>query len=131
VVLGQLLERVVAYEVGARVADVADANGVAVEQRDGHRRAHARGGRVRAGALVHASVGLLDQPGDILFPGRFPFRMLNGGRREVRSDLAGLRTAHAVGDREQRRVADVRVLVPPPPPAGVGDRSCARQRHRW
>ena len=32
-----------------------------------------------------------------------------GGER--RGDLAGLRAAHAVGDREQRRLADVRVLV--------------------
>ena len=41
-----------------------------------------------------------------------------GGER--RGDLAGARAAHAVGDREERRLEDVRVLVVVPLAARVG-----------
>ena len=62
VVVGQLLERAVAEQVGARVADVADRDASSVvDERDGHRRAHPRGRGVVARALVDAAVRLLDQ----------------------------------------------------------------------
>ena len=42
VVVGQLLELAVADAVGARVADMADRDAVVLDERGGHRRAHAR-----------------------------------------------------------------------------------------
>src|SRR5206468_12714892 len=38
-----------------------------------------------------------------------------------RGDLTGLRASHPIGDSEERRLADVGVLVAPAPAAGVGD----------
>ena len=60
VVVGELLERVAAHAVGARVADVADRDRVRPDEggRDG--RPHARGVRVLARPLVDAPVRLLD-----------------------------------------------------------------------
>ena len=43
VVVGELLQRAVAQQVGARVADVAEGDAPVVDQRGGHRRAHAGG----------------------------------------------------------------------------------------
>ena len=40
--------------------------------------------------------------------------------RDLRGDLAGLRAAHAVGDDEQRRAGEQRVLVGAPLAPGVG-----------
>ena len=87
----------------------------ALDERDGHRRSHPRRRRDRrsrarrrggsppgsatsrfSGPDARAGIGLLERRG-----------------RELRRDLAGLRAAHAVGDREERRRDDVRVLVPP------------------
>ncbi len=131
VVLGQLLELVVADEVRARIADVADVGDLTVDQRDRHRRAHAGSGLVGALALVDAAVRVLDQLHDSLVVDRpVVRRVAKGRRREVRGDFAGLRPAHAVRDREQRRFADVVVLVPAPAAAGVSDGCRARQRHR-
>ncbi len=72
-------------------------------------------------ALVHAAVRLLDQLGDaaLSVPRVSVTALGQRGRGERRGDLAGLRAAHPVGDREQRRVADERVLVPAPLPAGI------------
>ena len=80
------------------------------------RRAHA-GGRVLVGrALVDAAVGLLDQRDDALLAVRRAVARVARAalRGESRGELARLRAAHAVRDREQRGLADVRVLVPPP-----------------
>ena len=62
VVVGELLEPAVAEAVGARVADVADRDRAVLlaEERDRHRRAHARGRGVVERALVDAAVRLLD-----------------------------------------------------------------------
>ena len=71
VVVGQLLEPVVAQQVGARVADVADRDRpVVLDQRDRHRRAHPGGCRVGRGALVDAAVRLLDQLDDVRLAAR-------------------------------------------------------------
>ena len=63
VVVGQLLELVVAQEVRARVADVAeDDAAVGLDERDRHRRAHAaRSAASVRRAVVDAPVRLLDQ----------------------------------------------------------------------
>ena len=83
-VLRQLLEPVVADEVGARVADVADPDDLAVDQRHGHRRPHARGGLVRAGPLVDAPVRVLDQRHDVrLVIGAVPVGVLQRAGREL------------------------------------------------
>ena len=55
--------------------------------------------------------------------------LLERGRREPRGDLARLRAAHAVRDREERRLADEGVLVVRPPPPGVGERARATGSH--
>ena len=141
VVLGQLLELPFADQVGARVADVADRDAAVLDERDRHRRAHPRGGGVLRLPLVDAAVGLLDQVVDpLLAAGELGGLVAQGRRREARGELARLGAAHPVGDREQRRLADVGVLVVPAPPAGVGDarapsraltsRTSARSRRR-
>ena len=45
---------------------------------------------------------------------------LEGLDRDPRGDLAGLRAAHAVGNHEQRRAREQRVLVGAPLAPGVG-----------
>ena len=46
--------------------------------------------------------------------------LLEGVDRDLRGDLAGLRAAHPVGDDEQRRARQQRVLVGAPLATGVG-----------
>jgi hypothetical protein len=114
VVVGQLLQLAAADAVRAGVADVTDrhASGPVVDERDGHGRAHSGGGGILGRALVDASVRLLDELGHVglLVAGhvRAQLERFDG---QARGDLAGLRAAHAVRDREQRRLVDVRVLV--------------------
>ena len=108
VVLGQLLELAVAQQVGARVADVADRRRfpsawnsatvivVPIPEADAS----------LSRPLVDAQVRRLDQRDDAaLGPlgrgrGRVSRSALGGERR---GDLARLRAAHPVGDREERR----------------------------
>ena len=133
VVVGQLLELPVAQPVGARVADVPDRDlPVGLEHRDRHRRAHPRRRRVGGGALVDAQVRGLDQRDDALLAGRARIEVGLGdrGRRELGGDLAGLRAAHPVGDREHRRRGDEVVLVVPPLAPDIRLRRRARDSHR-
>ena len=114
VVVGDLLELAVAEDVGAAVADVAEADLLAV---DAARRsasspcpnatcppwARSKISRlaswaVRAQQFLRGAVHLVADPLERL-------------DRHPRGDLAGLRPAHAVGDREQRRAREVGVLV--------------------
>ena len=115
VVVGQLLELAAADAVGARVADVADR-----DRRRRRRRARRssscpsptrRRPRSSAGRRGGSPPGSARRRA----PRRrsSPAPSFERGRGEPRRDLAGLRAAHAVGDREQRRLADVRVLVAP------------------
>src|SRR6266516_6757642 len=121
VILGQLLELAVADQVGARVADVTDPHAVAVHERDRHRRAHARDGCVVGLALVDAPVCLLDQSVDPLpaVASAVARIVAERCRSEARGDLAGLRAADSVGHGEERRLADVGVLVEPAPAPGI------------
>ena len=64
VVLGELGEGAAALEVGAAVADVADRDPGAVEQRDGQRGAGAVDGRVVLDQLADPVVGAVDGAGD-------------------------------------------------------------------
>ncbi len=116
VVVRELLQRAVAQQVGPRVADVAEGDAPVVDERGGHRRAHAGGVRVVARAVVDAAVGLADGAGQRLL--RVPAGPRLGARQhldgERRGDLARVRAAHAVRDHEQRRGDEVRVLVGAP-----------------
>ena len=126
VIVGELLHQLAADEVRARVADVADRDGHPLDERDRHRRSHARGGGIGRGAVVDAAVRLLDERVDRFVPLE-PVGVADLERRggELRRDLAGLRAAHPVGDGEERRRDDVVVLVAAPPAPGVArDRVC-------
>ena len=98
-----------------------DRPGGGVHERDRHRRAHPGGGRVLARALEDAPVRLLDQRGDPLLPAaRVRVGLIEHRGGEARRHLARLGAAHPVRDREERRLADVGVLVVAPAPPGVG-----------
>ena len=96
-------------------------------ERDRHRRPHPRRRRVLVGALEDAPVRLLDQRRDPLLAAVVAGRLLEDGCGEAGRDLAGLGAAHSVGDREERRLGDVCVLVAPAAAAGIGDAGVARQ----
>ena len=110
-----------AQPVGARVADVRDRDRALADERDGHRRAHARALLVRARDLVDALVGLLDDLGQPLLGARSSAssRLAQRLDGDPRGDLAGLRAAHAVGDAVERGARVERVLVGPPLPTRV------------
>ena len=106
VVVGQLLELVVAQHVGARVADVAEGDACRPARRarpSSSCPCPTVAGVVRR-ALVDAAVRLLDQLDDAVARRRRsrPLSLERAGG-ERRGDLARLRAAHAVGDREERR----------------------------
>jgi hypothetical protein len=89
--------------------------------RGGERRAHARLLGVRVRELVDAGVGGARERGELqLRVRRVRKPRLEGLDRDPRGDLAGLRPAHAVGDDEQRRAREQRVLVGAPLAPGVG-----------
>ena len=66
VVVGQLLDLLVADQIGARVADVAERDDAVLDERDGDRRAHAGGVRILCGAVEDLPVRLLDERDDPL-----------------------------------------------------------------
>ena len=122
VVAGELLELAVAQAVGAAVADVAEADLVAAHLGRGERRAHAAVGLVGHGQLVDAPVGLAQDARELRL-GRLAGVATRPRRRSAamrRGHLARLRAAHAVGDREERRVEHQRVLVDAALAAHVG-----------
>jgi hypothetical protein len=129
VVVRELLELAVAEDVGARVADVAENDAAVLDQRYRHGRTHSGHVRVAAGTLVDAAVRLLHQGDDPLGAGAVDVVLLQGGRCEARCDLTRARAAHAVRDCEQRRLADVGVLVMPALPAWMRDDCCSRDSH--
>ena len=112
VVSGELLELAVAEAVGAAVAHMAEADVVADHLYRGQRRAHPSVGLVRHREVIDAAIGLAHHASELDL-GRLggievaPER-LRGHRG---GHLAGLGPAHAVGDREERRLQDQRVLV--------------------
>ena len=77
--------------------------------------------------LVDAAVRLLDQRHEgVLAASALAAQRVGGERRR---DLARLRTAHPVRDREDRRVDDVDVLVVPALAARVGHSNGAAEGH--
>nr|WP_230316180.1 hypothetical protein [Conexibacter sp. W3-3-2] len=122
VVARQPLEAAVPQQVQAAVADVRDRQLLLADVRGGDRRAHARTVLVGARELVDLGVGVLDERGEALLDAALALGQagLEHGDRHPRGDLAGLRAAHAVGDREQGRPRERGVLVGPAGTAGVG-----------
>ena len=117
----ELLEDVVAKAVGAGVADVSDRNLACLlvdEQRRDDRSHPCRGG-VLERVAIDPVVRLLQQLHERALTERVGRTLLQRRRSEVRGDLARLGAADPVGDREERRLADVCVLVLRPSPAGV------------
>src|SRR5437870_9413315 len=96
-----------------------DADGAVLDERNRDRRPHARGCRVLRGPLVDTAVRLLDETDEPLLAAAVDLGA-EGSRRQSRRDLSRPRPAHAVGDREQGRVADPGVLVAATLAAGMG-----------
>jgi hypothetical protein len=113
VVVREALEPPVAQAVEAAVADVRDGELGLADVGDRQRRAHARALVVRTGELVDAAVGLAHALGQALLDAAGPVgqALLEDLDGQPGGDFAGLRPAHPVGDREQRRAREVRVLV--------------------
>jgi hypothetical protein len=112
VVTGQTAQRAVPKHVRAAIADVGDADLVALDKRRRERRAHTRAGGVLLGEVVDPGVGELRNPPQVDL-GRLAASIagLEGLRRDSRRDLSSLRAAHAVRDREHRRASEIGVLV--------------------
>src|SRR5215204_5884172 len=94
---------------------MAEHDAAVLDERDGHRRPHARGLAILVCPPEDPPVRLLDQLSHALLAAHpvgagLPER----GGGEPRGDLAGLRAAHPIGDREHRRLDDVGVLVVAP-----------------
>jgi len=98
-----------------------------LDERDGHRRPHAGRARVAVRAVVHAPIGLLDQSDDPLLSPLVRTALLQRSGREPLGNLAVLRAAHSVGDREERGLDDVGVLVATALATGIGDRTDVTQ----
>ncbi|CAM5628091.1 hypothetical protein SGLAM104S_01541 [Streptomyces glaucescens] len=114
VVLGDLGEDAVAQQVGARVADVHQAEPLAGPQQGGERGAHALQGRVLLDHLPQLVVGPLHghaERGEHVGAGDVVVEGDDGGDRLGGGDLAGGGAAHAVGDGEQPGARVTRVLV--------------------
>ena len=120
-----------AVEVGAAVADVADAEAGAVEEHDGGRGGRAVEGGVLVDELGDAVVGAVHRTRDLaeeVLVGllvELAQRLHGGARGEVAAD----RAADAVADREQPRTGVPAVLVLPADASDVGDRGVVEVHH--
>ena len=105
VVAGDLLELAVAHAVGAAVADVAQAHLAVVDLGRRQRRAHAAARLVGHRQVVDAPVRLPQDAGELCLGclARLA-RSLERPGGDRRRHLARARAAHAVGDREERRL---------------------------
>ena len=118
---GEELQLTVAPPVRAAVADMGEAQFVAVQQSRGEGRPHARSRGVRLREPVDPRVCILGDPAQVGLGRDFDLGV--GGerlRRDPRGDLPRLGPAHPVGDGEERRVRVVGVLVRASLPADVG-----------
>ena len=121
VVVSQAQQLAVAQAVGATVAYMRNSDflGCDIHRRQG--RAHPRVLGVGMRELVDASVCGIGALGEVpLGLGGVPQSLLEHVHRDLRGHLAGLRATHPVGDDEQRRARQQRVLVRAPLQARVG-----------
>ena len=113
----------VAEQVGPAVADVGDADLVVADRRSPRsssspsRSATRRARRARGSSRSPSSRLRAGSASGASSPAARALERLGG---DPRRDLAGLRSAHPVGDREHRRAGEQRVLVGLPLAAGVG-----------
>ena len=132
VVGGELLQRPVAQQVGAAVADVGELEvAVAGDGGRGHGGAHAPQARVAGGLVDDGGVRLPDGGGQRLggLGGVGEPAAVEGGQgrhRRRRGDLAALVAAEPVGDREHGPAAEVAVLVAGTGPTDVGSGEAAQ-----
>ena len=121
VVVGQPQQIAVAQAVRATVADVCDRDVLLADVDGGERGPHPGMLGVGVGELVDPRVGRARQRGErLLGLDGFGEAGLEGLHGDPGRDLAGLRSAHAVGDDEQRRSREQRVLVGATLSSGVG-----------
>ena len=122
VVAGEAFDLPPAQPVGAAVADVADADLLVggVDDRGGDRRPHPGQGGVVVRELVDLPVRGLDRRPQERLRAPVGEVAVEGVGRGPRGDLAGLGATHPVGDDEDRRPDEERVLVGAPLAAGVG-----------
>ena len=122
-------ELAVAHQVGAGVADVAEAQPAAGEEDRGQRRPHALELRGLADHLAQVLAALEDRLAQRLQQvagGGVVVQVLEGGDDHLAGDVAGRVAAHAVGDREQPGPGVHRVLVVAADQAAVGPRGVPR-----
>ena len=100
-----------------------------VDEKRGHDRSHACCGRILERVAVDPVVGRLDERHERLLAERVGGALLERGGSEARGDLARLGAADAVGDREERRLADEGVLVLRTPATRVRERARAAGSH--
>ncbi len=115
-------ELVLAQAVCAAVADVRERDPILADVERGQRGAHSRLLRVAPRELVDARVRLLDAVVQVVLGiaaavGETPAEAFD---RETRGHLSRLRAAHSVGDDEEGRASEQRILVCPPLSSGVG-----------
>ena len=122
VVAGEPLEPAAAQPVGAAVADVPDRHlfALGVDDRRRDRRPHPLAGGVVAGELVDLAVRGFDRLAQERLGGAGGQVAVEGLGRGLRGDLPRLGAAHPVGDDEDRRPHEERVLVGAALAAGVG-----------
>lgn len=121
VVVGELTQPAVVEHVSAAVTDMAEVDGVRSRVGDGERRSHAQRTAALGALREDGGVrGVDDVAHPVLRVGGIEIGRLDGRDRERGRDLAGLVSAHAIGDREHRRPCEQGVLVVVADPARVG-----------
>ena len=114
VVAGELGQRTVAEQVGARVADVGHHAPVVAERDGGDRRAHPGHRRATGGDEADRLVAAGDARREGILEASLQPAIVDVHERvdqRPARDLAGRRAAHAVGDRRQPRTGEHGVLV--------------------
>ncbi len=123
VVVGEAQQLPVAQAVGTGVPDVGDGDLVLADVHRGERGAHTGLLGVFTRELVDARVGRERVRDEALLGAPVVLQAgVEGLDRDPRGHLTRLRAAHAVGDDEQGRAGEQRVLVGAPLQTGVGPR---------
>lgn len=111
VIARDALELVVVKEIRARIAHLCDDGLVFVDEGGGEGRSHARFARTVLGAAQDGLVCLDDGCAKCLGARALGSMGFHGGHGDLARDLAGLVSAHAVCDDEERAFYQVAVLI--------------------